>query len=308
MDCFDESLKKGKGFDSFATNSLFVRVGRALGDSIMATAVIEGIHKQYPCLRIFVLVKYKELFYNNPYVTACYDVRTVREKNPSLFERFVDLGCPSYTDIRLTKKRRHLIDHMYDNVPLAITERHYHPKIYLTQRERSRNLRKLQCLARPLVAISPFGRQRSRIPNKIYPYEQWKETASQLLEGGVNILQVGKKEEGPLLPGVHDWRNIGYRRTAAVLLHCDAVVTHVGGIMHLATAVSVPCVTLFAGVEDPHISGYEANVNLFVPLECSPCWLVEPCADRKCVNLLSPEKIVQETLNLIKSHPHFSKP
>ena len=77
--------------------------------------------------------------------------------------------------------------------------------------------------------------------------------------------------------------------------------------MHLATAVSVPCVALFAGVEDPCVSGYEENLNLFIPLECSPCWLEEPCATRQCMRLLSPEKIVQETLNLIKPCLHVKR-
>ena len=153
---------------------------------------------------------------------------------------------------------------------------------------------------RLLVGVCPFGNLKTKIPNKIYPLEQWKKTALLLKQAGVNIIQIGSKEEGPLLPGALDSRDIGYRHTAVVMTHCDAVITHIGGMMHLATAVHVPGIGLFAGVEDPCVSGHEENVNLFIKLECTPCWLEKPCDDPKCKTMLSPEKIANETLNLIK--------
>ena len=307
MACSNPPAKDPETSGPLVGNSLFLRVGRALGDSMLSTAVIEGIGKRYPDIRIFVLAKYRELFANNPHVVACHDVRRTREKNPSLYKRFVALGYRTYPDFRVAANKRHIIDDMYDKIPLAISERCYRPRIYLTEQERNRYARRLERLARPLVAISPFGNQKSCLSNKIYPYKQWEEAVQRLLQAGVNIVQVGRKTEGPLLAGAHAWRDIGYRYTAAVLLHCDAVITHVGGIMHLATAVSVPCVALFAGVEDPCVSGYKENLNLFIPLECSPCWLEEPCATRQCMSLLSPEKIVQETLNLIKPCSHVKR-
>lgn len=283
------------------TNPLFLRIGHGFGDNIMATAVIEGIRRQYANLRIFILTRRREIFVNNPNIVACYHPRRVRKKNPALYEKAICLSkYRMYEDLRVEKDSKHYIDEMYDKLPFSVRSRHYLSKVYLTDLERHYKWRKLQRMSRPLLAISPFGSLRSRIPNKIYPYEQWKEVTRQLIKAGVNIIQVGEKSEGPLLPGARDWRNIGYRRTGSVLLACDTVITHVGGIMHLATALSIPCITLFAGVEDPSVSGYKENLNLFIPLECSPCWLPKPCEDPKCKTLLSPEKIVQETLNLIK--------
>jgi len=281
-------------------NSLYILIPGGFGDNLMATAVVEGIHRQYPDIRIFLLTKRMDIWLNNPHIVMCYNTRTILKQNPSLHKRAVVLGYRSYSQIRSSSKKQHLVDDMYDKLPLVIKDRQYHPRIYLTQPEKQYKWRQLQRLPRPLIAVAPYGGWTTKIQNKFYPLGKWKQLTALLIEAGVTIIQFGRKKEGPVLPGARSWTNIGYRRMAAVLLHCDAVITHVGGIMHLATAISVPCVTLYAGVEDPSVSGYEKNLNLFVPLECSPCWLEKPCADTKCKTLLTPEKVASETLNLIK--------
>ena len=153
-----------------------------------------------------------------------------------------------------------------------------------------------------MVAISPYGGKNSKIPNKFYPADKWLPIVRGLQGNGLTILQLGRKKHGPLLPSCLDWREIGYRKTAAVLLHCDVLITHPSGFMHLATALSVPCMTLFGGVEDPAVGGYRHNPNLTVELECAPCWLEEPCDNPRCREILSPEKIVTEAVKLIKSN------
>ena len=80
----------------------------------------------------------------------------------------------------------------------------------------------------------------------------------------------------------------------------DAVITHPGGIMHLATALDVPCITLFGGIEDPVVSGYEQNINVCAKLDCAPCWRKTLCDNPICLDQLSPERIVNETLKSIK--------
>jgi len=105
---------------------------------------------------------------------------------------------------------------------------------------------------------------------------------------------VGSSDEGPLLPAAHDYRDVGYRRTASVLRRCDLLVTHVGGIMHLGTAVRVPTVVLYGAAEHPAISGYPWNRNLYTPIECGPCWMEEPCWHHSCMRRLTPEVVVAE--------------
>jgi len=71
--------------------------------------------------------------------------------------------------------------------------------------------------------------------------------------------------------------------------------------MHLATALDVPCMTLFGGIEDPLVGGYPSNPNLTVDLECAPCWLPKPCDDPKCKEMLSPEKVVSSAVKFVNT-------
>jgi len=281
--------------------SIYIRVPGGYGDNLMATAVVAGLHRQYPNLRIFIQTKRMDIFTNNPHIAQCYNTRTLLKKNRSLYERACVIGYPCYSKLRAEQKRKHYIDYMYDCLPLPVTKRCYHPEIYLTQKEKNYKWQLFQSMRRPMVAISPYGGFTSKIPNKFYPLDKWKEIIRLLDTEAVNIIQLGRKKEGPVIRPAQDWRNIGYRRSAAVLLHCDALITHPSGFMHLATALSVPCLTLFAGVEDPHIAGYDANPNLFTHLDCSPCWLERPCENPKCKMLLSPQSIVEATLLNIRS-------
>jgi len=153
-----------------------------------------------------------------------------------------------------------------------------------------------------MVAISPYGGATTKIQNKFYPLEKWPMIVQGLTKAGITVVQLGRKKEGSLLPSAEDWREIGYRKSAALLLHCDAMITHPSGFMHLATALAVPCITLYGGVENPAISGYTQNLNMTVSLDCAPCWLPQACEDPKCKELLPPEKVVAATVKLIESN------
>lgn len=288
-------------FTENSGRAIYLSIGHGFGDNLMATAVIAGIKREFPDMRIFVFTKRRwEIFDNNPDVTACWNARVVMKKNPSLFRRAIPLTEYTYADFRNAEKPESLIDRMYNLIGIQVKERNYQPRLYLTAKELDYRKWRLQRLKRPLVAIAPSGKIATKIPNKFYEMEKWQKIAELLAKENITFIQVGDKAEGSRLAGAKDWRNLGYRKTASVLRHCDAVISHVGGMMHLATAVNVPCVTLFGGVEDPYISGYKQNLNMFIPLECSPCWLEEPCKNPICKTLLSPEKVVKETLTLIK--------
>ena len=136
--------------------AIYIRVPGGYGDNLMATAVVEGLKARHPDLRIFILTKRMDIFENNPHVAMCYNTRTILKKNPSLFERAVTIGYPSYEQLRQRGAGRHYIDCMYDNLPLEVEKRCYRPNIYLTPRERSYRHRYFEKIGRPLVAISPL--------------------------------------------------------------------------------------------------------------------------------------------------------
>jgi len=282
--------------------SLYLRISAGYGDNLMATAVIAALRGQYPELRIFISTKRPDIFENNPHITALYNTRVLLKKNPSIYNLCSVLHYPPYAVTLQSKEKKHYIDYFYDCLPLPVEDRAHRMEIFLSWQERNYRREQLEKIQRPAIAISPYGGATTKIPNKYYPIEKWPYIVKGLTNAGAAVLQFGLKKEGRLLPGAADFRGIGYRNSAAVLLHCDAMITHVSGLMHLATALSVPCVALFGGIEDPVISGYPQNLNLTVPLDCAPCWLPRQCEDPKCKDLLSPEIVVEETIKLIKSN------
>jgi ADP-heptose:LPS heptosyltransferase len=287
--------------------SLYIRVPGGYGDNLMATAVVAAVKREYPDMRIFVATKRPDIFENNPHIAGLYNTRTLLKKNMSIYNRCCILEYVPYAKIRESNEKKHWIDFFYDCLPISIKHRTYQPEIYLTRRERNYRSRQLERLQRPIAVISPYGGATTKIPNKLYPVEKWPAIVAGLSKAGFSVIQVGEKKEGPVLRGAIDFRDIGYRKSAAVLLHSDVLITHTSGFMHLATALNVPCLTLFGGVEDPNISGYKQNPNLTVALECAPCWLPKPCDNPRCKELLSPEKIVAATIEFVESNtlsPH----
>ena len=282
--------------------SLYIRIPAGYGDNLMATAVIAAIQRQHPTFRIFVSTKRLDIFQNNPHICALYNTRTLQKRNPSLYDRCSVLHYPPYATIGQRREKKHLIDYFYDCLPFPVEQRTYQMELFLTQQERSYRHRRLEKIKRPMVAISPYGGTTTKIQNKFYPIEKWPLIVQGLTKAGITVIQLGRKKEGPVMPPAIDFRNIGYRKSAAVLLHCDAMITHPSGFMHLATALSVPCVGLYGGVEDPAISGYSQNLNLTVSLDCAPCWLPKACEEAKCKELLPPEKVVDAVVKLIESN------
>jgi ADP-heptose:LPS heptosyltransferase len=119
------------------------------------------------------------------------------------------------------------------------------------------------------------------------------------LAGEFTIVQVGTSDHPPLT-GVVDLRGkTTIRQTAAVLRHSKVFIGLVGFLMHLARAVNTRSVIVYGGREHPSQSGYAENVNLFTPLECSPCWLWNRCPyDRECMRRISASDVVDAARRL----------
>ena len=279
-------------------NALYLRVPAGFGDSLMATAVLAAVKREYLGMRIFVVTRKTDIFINNPNVTACYYTKTLQKYNPSVYERCSVLEYVPYKELQGASCKKHFIDFFYECLPITIKNRVYKPEIYLTDEEKNFRFDRMQKLKRPLVAISPYGGATTKIPNKFYPVEKWPAIVTGLVNAGFTVIQFGVKKEGPVLPGAVDFRNLGYRKTAGILQHCDSLITHPSGFMHLATALDVPSITLFGGTEDPIVGGYKENPNMTVDLDCAPCWLPQPCDNPKCKELLSPDKIVAKAIEI----------
>jgi len=272
---------------------LRLRPPNGFGDHLMLSAVIEGLKAERPELRIHLAATHPEIFAHNPHVVwTAYEGRMKKWRREEL-ERYrrVHFRSPEERHLQVSG---HLIDDLYRMVGVELRERPRQPRIYLTEREMAFRGQQIEALPRPRIAIVPFGKSTVRLPNKIYPADQWQELTKLMGSLGGSLLHLGSRQEGDLAQGAVDFRDIGYRHTASVLRRTDLLVTHVSGIMHLAAAVRTPTVVLYGAAEHPAISGYAWNRNVYVPIECGPCWMETPCSHHSCMKQLTPARAISE--------------
>ncbi len=143
------------------------------------------------------------------------------------------------------------------------------------------------CLAPRQVAVqSSGGAAYYAMRNKEWFPERYQEMIDRLRDR-FDFVQVGSPDDPPLA-GVLDRRGTPLRTTAAILRGSLAFVGHVGFLMHLARAVDCRSVIIYGGREDPAVTGYPCNENLFTPLACAPCGLRNRCPyDRQCLRDIS---------------------
>lgn len=72
------------------------------------------------------------------------------------------------------------------------------------------------------------------------------------------------------------------------------------GPRHFAVALNRPAVVLM-GPNDPRYteSGYETGKVIRVDIECSPCQLKMCPTDRRCMTMITPEKVVQTCIDVL---------
>ena len=272
---------------------LWLRPEWGYGDHLMLTAILAGLKAEHPTLRIRLAAAHPEIFRHNPHVEEVLSVHRLGRKHPERLARYLEV-VRRPPEARYLQVSGHLLDDMYDCIGIPLKERPRQPYIYLTWRELRFRGREVEALPRPRIAIAAHGAPDVKLPNKVYPAPQWLELVPLLARLGGSVLQIGTRTEGSLIAGARDYRDLGYRHTASLLKRCDLLVTHVGGIMHLGTAVRVPTVVLYGAAEHPEVSGYPWNLNLYTPIECGPCWMREPCSHHSCMRRLTPQLVLEE--------------
>jgi ADP-heptose:LPS heptosyltransferase len=92
----------------------------------------------------------------------------------------------------------------------------------------------------------------------------------------------------------------------AAVAAADVHIGPVSGPVHIAAAVGTPSVVIYGGYEHPVCSSYERNVNLYSAVECSPCFLREPCPyHKKCLTRIAVDEVSAaiETILARRSQP-----
>lgn len=144
-------------------------------------------------------------------------------------------------------------------------------------------------------------------PSRRYPAGRFAAVARLLHEGGLATVVAGTANEAPLVrevcattPGaVAVTGALDVPALAAAAAASRVVVCNNSGGAHLASALSVPVVVLFAGTERPpeYRPRYTPAAVLTEPVPCSPCRQLTCPYAQECLDV-APERVAAEALRL----------
>jgi len=153
------------------------------------------------------------------------------------------------------------------------------------------------------VAIQSAGLDaKHAMRNKNWYHDRYQGVVDALRDR-FDLVQVGSASDPPLAGALDLRGRTTLRETAAVLAESLAFVGQVGMLMHLARAVDCRSVIVYGGRETPAQSGYPCNENLYSPVPCSPCWLLNACPyERMCLQMVDVGAVVEAFERQVARH------
>ena len=129
---------------------------------------------------------------------------------------------------------------------------------------------------KPFVTIEPHSKQ-SYTVNRGYPFDKWQRIVDALRSDGITVVQVGIPGER-ILDGVVDTTGkTSFRTCAGVIGRASLHLSAEGGLMHAAAAMKTPAVIVVTGYQDPKMTCYPWNTNIWVKHDDAPCGMKIRC-------------------------------
>lgn len=183
--------------------------------------------------------------------------------------------------------------------------------------EAARNWLRSNCAGlvpgRTLVAVAPASKWASKVWNE----ERYAEVVERLIsQKGIFPVVFGgpeDREKGDRLltrwqTGANAAGELGVRHAAAALSQCGLYLGNDTGTMHLAAAVGVPCVAIFAAVDLPN-RWYPAGTRNQVfrkSVECEGCNTPHCFNQHKCLELVETVEVYDACIKVLdEASPHF---
>ena len=249
------------------------------GDTLMTAIVCREIKERYPRLKINCVTPNPSLLTHDPHID------TLNQPKDWLNIPFWYLGLTMAKDANTNALKPTLNE-------LGIANYHFHAGVYLTAEELEEAKRRVAHLPHPIITINVMSREMV----KVWPIENWRILVGNLRQFA-SVVQLGDATE-PQLEGVLGLGGkLSMRQSMAVLAQARVHICPDSFLMHAANGLDVPSVIIYGGSRTPGRAGYAENVNLYVDIECSPCWLHDSHGDKcpyavKCMPMITPDMVL----------------
>jgi len=238
-------------------------------------------------LRSFLITKFSGV------KTVRYDKKSAKRRllTKPFFKKLVNLRGFNVVYAYLDTLKSLQIKGLYSYRPRLIIDESDRPEIDLPDR---------------FVAIGAGARYKG----KMYPF--YDKVIKNLSKEGINTVLIGSKEDKESDKNIYDSAldlrgKLSLRQSLYVLSKASVVVSNDSAVSHMARAVKTKVLMIY-GATHPDF-GFaplpDEGKYLFADLPCQPCDLhgKKECRfkDFRCFSKIEPEKVAQETVNLLQS-------
>ena len=275
-------------------------LGAGIGDDLLCTAIFRELRRRGRD-DFWVASKHPELYRRNDDVGVV--VPPLRRYDMLLKRLGTRVVYPWYTSYHPAFDRddptpqQHLIALLCQKAGIT-GEVALRPYLTLGDEERAGGRR----VARQVAIQSAGLDAKHAMRNKNWYHDRYQAVVDALRDR-FDLVQVGSASDPPLAGALDLRGRTTLRETAAVLAGSLAFVGQVGMLMHLARAVDCRSVIVYGGRETPAQSGYPCNENLYSPVPCSPCWLLNACPyERMCLQMVDVGAVVEAFERQVARH------
>lgn len=242
-------------------NTIIFSIDGGLGKSIMATAVLKAIKKQYKKANIMVSTAYPDVFINNPNLNKI----ITSSNNSGLYRDYIQnkeakvfIGDPYSTSDYITESK-HLIQiwcEMY-----GVEYNGEMPELFLSKAEKQ-YFEPFYKMDKPILAIQPNG----GAINQPLKYSWVRDIPSPIIEQVIEKFKddyaiVHIKREDQLMYANTIGALDNFRSIAILLTLSKKRLLIDSSAMHIATALNLPSVVAWIGTNSK-VFGYDMHTNI----------------------------------------------
>ena len=241
--------------------NVIFQVDGGLGKSIMATAVLKAIKKQYNKANIIVVSSYPDVFIGNPNVNKV----LTHETMSGIYEKYI-MGKEAkvfvtdpYTTSSYITEEKHLIQlwcEMY-----GLNYEGEKPELFISKAEKQ-YFESFYKLDKPIMVIQPHG----GAINQPLKYGWTRDIPQPIMQDIINhyandyaILHVKREDQ---IIYENTFQALDSFRSIAVLLSMSKKRLLIdSSVMHIATALNLPSVVTWVGT-NPKVFGFDIHNNI----------------------------------------------
>jgi ADP-heptose:LPS heptosyltransferase len=241
--------------------NVIFQIDGGLGKSILATAVLKAIKKQYSKANIIVVTSYPDVFIGNPNVNKV----LTHETMGGIYEKYI-MGKEAkvfvtdpYTTSDYITEEKHLIQlwcEMY-----GLNYEGEKPELFISKAEKQ-YFESFYKLEKPIMVIQPHG----GAFNQALKYSWTRDIPQPIMQDIINhyandyaILHVKREDQ---IIYENTFQALDSFRSIAVLLSMSKKRLLIdSSVMHIATALNLPSVVTWVGT-NPKVFGFDIHTNI----------------------------------------------